>query len=398
MTSIGDLDELQSLTTPLSPISATTGSYASLNYSSVQTDEVSLVEPAVSSHLKEDNRNSRHVTLPEARDECTQTMTIGHRIRMETSPNYHPFSLREDYDTTVIDVQKSFAPIHYIYIPFILRIYWWFLTYKILVNDFHEAMGNRTTQKEVVMYFSHLTHLTLVMTMLYQTLGCFLCMVATLRRKHKWILYQSAPNENYASDRSMERPGVFVCFTWYLYSMVLPVECIVAFAYWTLESEPNHPDTAFNNLYKHGIIAFLLFADGYILGRIPLRIKHLSGPIIYGTAYVLWSIIFAYYRLGTRHGFIYRALDWNGDPYDAGRNAVVITYIFLPLCYCILWFLALPRGQRCCCICCCGSKRRVISNETIIWSRDENHSRHERFLRKWYEQDEEVPLIESSLA
>eukprot|EP00554_Chaetoceros_debilis_P013632 CAMPEP_0194120912 /NCGR_PEP_ID=MMETSP0150-20130528/44986_1 /TAXON_ID=122233 /ORGANISM="Chaetoceros debilis, Strain MM31A-1" /LENGTH=95 /DNA_ID=CAMNT_0038813155 /DNA_START=9 /DNA_END=293 /DNA_ORIENTATION=- len=95
-------------------------------------------------------------------------MTIGHRIRMEMSPNYHPFSLREDYDTTVIDVQKSFAPIHYMYIPFILRIYWWSVTFNILADGYHEAVGKRATQKEVVMYFSQLTTLTLVMTMLYQ--------------------------------------------------------------------------------------------------------------------------------------------------------------------------------------------------------------------------------------
>ncbi len=403
-----DLSELDCLITPLSPISSSSskssygsvklppdeeqhltgtrtsppwdvGSTNSINHDHVEEE---VEETGAGAGVGPFTSNRIQDEILQTSDQCTQTMTICHRIKMELSKNYHLFSLQEDYDSTMIHVQKSFAPIHYLGIPFVIRLYWWTVTYNCIIEDHHYALSHRSNN---MMYFSHLTNFTLICTLVYQTLSCFLCFIAILRRKHYFVLYQpqaqGQQGQGQEYDNGNTRPGILVCITWFLYSIVLTGEFIVAIGYWVYEADPNHPIINFINLYKHGIIGVLLWFDGNVLGRIPLRLKHLGGLLVYGTVYLLWSMYFAYHRLGTHGGVIYRFIDWRRDPKGAASLSFTFVFVIGPLLYFLFWFLSVCGGRCCCCCCCCqcccsygDSNRRVVKNETVRWSSRRNTS------------------------
>ena len=152
-------------------------------------------------------------------------------------------------------------------------------------------------------------------------------------------------------------PSWILQLTWLLYSIVLPAEFLVAIGYWSFEYEPGGGDNPIN-LYKHGIIAFLLLWDGNVVGRIPIRIKHWKGLLIYGISYMLWSMMFSYLKMGKRHdGVIYRFMDWRKDPQLAAGIGSMLLFVIGPLVFMASWWLSVLDG---CCGCGYGGNRRRV--------------------------------------
>jgi hypothetical protein len=331
---------------------------------------------------KKDHCSSSNTTL--RNHQSTQTMTLSTRIQMETCKNYIFFSLLEDFDSTLVHIQQSFAPTHCCGLAVVLRWIWCHTTYRILILDHRDALVNHNMCN--LLYFGHLTNVTLIMTWTYQCLSTFLSTVAWLRPKH-WMFrviqqqqqqHQSSPDLESIIGQVQYRPSAIVCITWCIYSVSLVAEFIVAIGYWTFEYDPAEQVTGIN-YYKHGIIGCLLLLDGNVIGRIPLRIKHWRGVLVYGILYLIWSMVVSYLKLGRRHGIIYSFMDWRDDPEKAAGIGFFLLFLLGPLVYGACWLISLSDGIfSCCCGCCggcsyCGSyngrRRRVTMynwNHTLV--------------------------------
>eukprot|EP00551_Chaetoceros_affinis_P012512 CAMPEP_0203681762 /NCGR_PEP_ID=MMETSP0090-20130426/43673_1 /ASSEMBLY_ACC=CAM_ASM_001088 /TAXON_ID=426623 /ORGANISM="Chaetoceros affinis, Strain CCMP159" /LENGTH=521 /DNA_ID=CAMNT_0050550379 /DNA_START=263 /DNA_END=1828 /DNA_ORIENTATION=+ len=375
-------------------------------------------------------------------------MSLSTRIQMESAKDYHFFSLVEDYDYNAIDVQKSFAPALPTLIPLVLRCYWLGTSIVFTYQDYQIETANNG--HDPILYFSHLTNITLMFTIAYQVTSCFLTLVASFhlctgRTKHHYVLYQPtifspsyetmqivgenaaaaaavAPTSLQSSSSSLSsihsntqsfinqvqdnnnftqinatsnhtinsvqsstnngannissitivtrptttRPSFIVCLNWFLYTIVQPAELVIALGYWLYEAPPySKTDLLYTNIYKHGIIGILLLIDGNIIGRIPIRMKHLFVFCIYEHLYLFYSIFFGFsenFGLRHNHGIIYNNLNWKRDSQDAIWLAVVLLYAISPLvfmfCY-LISLLSLGDGRA---VCCRGGGGRLRNN------------------------------------
>eukprot|EP00979_Chaetoceros_neogracilis_P005748 scaffold1075_cov246-Chaetoceros_neogracile.AAC.5 len=323
----------------------------------------------------------------QTRDQGTQTMRIGTRIRMEQSKPYHYFSLQEDLDCTILHIQQTFAPYCSrifnlkIPLPLFYRLLCCYATHIILRYDHHDAMLHQKMCN--IMYFGHLTNMTLVLALFYQCLSTMLSVIALFHPGHSWFMprfrtkgapkgkeshYDVDDNDDDITTNNGCTPSWILQLTWLLYSIVLPAEFLVAIGYWSFEYNPSLP-MAWINLYKHGIIGVLLLWDGNVVGRIPIRIKHCRGLFIYGISYLLWSVLFSYLKLGKRHGVIYGFMDWRKDPELAAAIAFLMLFVIGPLVFMVCWWVSVSDGCCSCFFCGCGGyggrRRRVLSADGI---------------------------------
>ncbi len=150
-------------------------------------------------------------------------------------------------------------------------------------------------------------------------------------------------NNNDNTINPSTRPTLLVCLNWFLYMIVQPAEITVAIGYWLYEFHPGKDTIGYNNLYKHGIIAILLLIDGNIIGRIPLRIKHIYAVFIYMNMYGLYTIYFSYSDFGSRHhhGFIYDNFNWKYDRDSCIHMTLMLGYIITPLSFVFCYLLSL---------------------------------------------------------
>jgi len=106
-------------------------------------------------------------------------ISLYHHVKLELSGGslrYPMFSLYESHPnrhiTIIIDVQSSFAPTHPMYLPLLLRFSWLYLTLLILWKDLQ--------REHLLRYYSHLTNLSMSLTILYQLLSCSLTLLASV--------------------------------------------------------------------------------------------------------------------------------------------------------------------------------------------------------------------------
>lgn len=303
---------------------------------------------------------------PATREMSTQTMAVETRVYMEQDYNYHFFNIREDYDSTILNLQPSFAPATWCRIfpiPVVWRILWCQATFQILKQDYHDALHHR--HMENVMYFGHLTNITLILTLTYQVMTTLLSILAIFYKDNS-IFSPTYKKSRNGDGYIIATPGKIIQFLWLLYTIVLPGEFLVSIGYWSFEYDPYIPMT-FINFYKHAIIGVLLLFDGNIIARIPLRMRHVMSPILYGISYLLWSLIYSYYKWGnSQKGVIYRFIDWRKHPKEAIIISLFLLLIVTPVIFVGLWWLSICNSMFCCCANGNGYGRRLVVQSSVL--------------------------------
>mmetsp|Transcript_8273 Transcript_8273/g.10362 ORF Transcript_8273/g.10362 Transcript_8273/m.10362 type:complete len:379 (+) Transcript_8273:100-1236(+) len=259
------------------------------------------------------------------------TLSVLSRVKFELSREYTFFSLHdlnhtpgtntEEQKCCVINVQKSFAPTGIFVVLF--RCAWLAVTIVDIALD------------HTLLHLKYLTELTLTLTLTYQILGLFLSLSAsfdclkTTRFSAANLCYQ--PVET--SMGEICEPGIIVRIVWFLYGLCVVSELVVMIGYWAFIYEGDA--ISFDNLYKHLFIGFIVLFDGNVVGRIPVRCKHVSLFVTFGICYMLYTVYYSYFQLNG-DGVLYSALDWRND----FHSAIVIASIFVisgPLAFSFCW-------------------------------------------------------------
>lgn len=120
--------------------------------------------------------------------------------------------------------------------------------------------------------------------------------------------------------------------------MVLPTEVIICGLYWFLL---NSGDTSYLNTMLHGAGIVLLIIDGFILNRIPIRMKQFLLFEALALGYVFWSLIFTYSDLTNPYqeaGYqdddaIYPTLRWKTNTGEVAVLVAILLFVVDPVVF-----------------------------------------------------------------
>lgn len=195
-------------------------------------------------------------------------------------------------------------------------------------------------------YFAYLTHWTLLLSVLYLVTSLY----------HSIRTTSCHNNDNHESDRVSCSYNV----AWTLFAIAAPAELVVSLGYWGLEWDGSSDAFYYRNIMVHLVVVLVVWFDGLVLNRIPLRLGHWLLLLAYSCLYLLWTAIYELVGIGnptTDEGDdLYIALQWKDDFWGTAQTAALLVFVVSPFAFLITWCLSLYS-----CPCdCTGSNRRYI--------------------------------------
>ena len=148
-------------------------------------------------------------------------------------------------------------------------------------------------------------------------------------------------------------PHRIVQSTWLLYSIVAPLQMAITFLYWvSLSTGP----ATYISVMEHGGLTCLVWLDGLVLGRVPVRAKHvyfLSGLCF---MYTCWSIADVVLGIGggewgpaNTDDALYPVLQWGRDSKSAALLSAFAVCVLAPGLFFLSWALSFSKRRRHCC-------------------------------------------------
>jgi hypothetical protein len=134
--------------------------------------------------------------------------------------------------------------------------------------------------------------------------------------------------------------GVLIKSTWALLAIAAPAQVMITILFWALEFKGT---ISSGSLMVHGIVMVLIMIDGFILSRIPLRMKQFALFESFAVAYVLWTVVHAYSGIGNPYAdgetatqnddAIYDSLAWKNDTAEAAIVSVIVLIVANPIIF-----------------------------------------------------------------
>jgi len=132
-----------------------------------------------------------------------------------------------------------------------------------------------------------------------------------------------------------DHADVLVKAAWALFAISFPSQIVVTLMFWLLEYSGS---IDYTTLIMHGAGIILLFIDGFIINRTPLRMKQFYLFETFVTLYLVWSVAFAFSGLPNPYreeedGAIYSWLNWKSDTASAVMMALFCLIIVNPVVF-----------------------------------------------------------------
>jgi len=165
------------------------------------------------------------------------------------------------------------------------------------------------------------------------------------------ILYLGASffltmSSNLDHTNHFERTTPLVKITWILFSVAAVLECVVVAMYWIFVYEPEH-DLDLSNFLMHGGVALIVWFQGLLVDRVPVRIKHMSATFLISCLYTAWLAI---QNLVTKYNpsqdddddALYDVVKWRENTTGAIIMVTIVLFGAVPLFTILLWAISLP--------------------------------------------------------
>lgn len=257
------------------------------------------------------------------------------------APN-QPSSPSPSTEPATLDIVRTFSPRpRLLYITLKVFLAAWILAVLTMSID---------RVKFPSFWLAYLTHWGLTLTALYFVMSSICALYLALRPPPT-----PATNENRvdtflsccggSGGGGGGVAGCLVKTTWALLAIVIPGEVVITILFWALvyDGKPVTYVTAM----VHGGTMILLLIDGFVLSRIPLRLKQFVFFESFSLLYFLWNIVHAYSGIGNPYNgvsqdddAIYESLDWNTDPTMAIAVSVMALFVANPIIFGICWWLS----------------------------------------------------------
>jgi hypothetical protein len=136
---------------------------------------------------------------------------------------------------------------------------------------------------------------------------------------------------------------------WVLYVIAIHSQVVVTLLYWLLVYDGSSVDHT--DVYRHGILMILIMMDGFVINRIPIRLKQIVFVYAYSFAYLVWSLIHFAADIGnpetmdndpdTNDDALYGVLSWRDNPGGAAILCLILFFVGIPLIFVFVWALSL---------------------------------------------------------
>lgn len=132
--------------------------------------------------------------------------------------------------------------------------------------------------------------------------------------------------------------GLLVKTTWALLAIAVPAEILITILYWVLEFDGT---VTYVSIMVHGGGMVLIIIDGFLLSRLPLRMKQFIFSEMFCFLYILWSVIHAFSGIGNPYRVdddrdedaIYDSLAWKTNTVFAVVISVAVLLVFNPIMF-----------------------------------------------------------------
>lgn len=229
-----------------------------------------------------------------------------------------------DANGKTIDLERTFRPCPHLLTGAKLSFLVWSL--QVLIATLIDFLEPKS------FWLAYLTHWGLLLSVLYQTLS-FSRMILPV---------------------SQEPVGFLTRFAWGTFTTAANVEVIITLLYWTLDYKGG--PVTYLNIMKHGIIMLEIWIDGFIINRIPIRLKQVLWVYILSAAYLTWTGIQAASGIGnpnrndsnpaTDDDAIYGVMNWTKRPAAAAVVTILILVIGIPILILATWYVSTIIGRR----------------------------------------------------
>lgn len=131
---------------------------------------------------------------------------------------------------------------------------------------------------------------------------------------------------------------VLAKITWSLLAIALPGEVIICLLFWFLEFDGT---VQYVSLMLHGIGILLIAIDGFLINRIPLRMKQFVLFEAFAALYLIWNIVFSFSGIGNPYkesgaqddDAIYSSMRWKTSTSSAVTIAVLVLLVANPILF-----------------------------------------------------------------
>ena len=138
--------------------------------------------------------------------------------------------------------------------------------------------------------------------------------------------------------------SVAVKMTWVMFALAAHAEALLSVLWWACKSgfASFTRTLTFLDVTPHLIIALVVWFDGLVVNRIPVRWKHWFGFVLpLETLYAFWTLVHYLTNIGNpdtdQYDAIYKSISWEHDWVECLATLVINVFVFGPFIYAVLW-------------------------------------------------------------
>jgi len=155
-----------------------------------------------------------------------------------------------------------------------------------------------------------------------------------------------------SDNEPLETASLLVKFTWMVFSLAAVMELCIAVLYWGFVYDPiqDYP-ISLHNLNVHGICMAITLLQGFLVDRVPVRIKHFVLPFFVGCVYSVWLVIqnavikYNPMENDPDDDALYDVIKWRTNASGAAIMIAAVLFGALPVLTIFVWLASLP-GRR----------------------------------------------------
>lgn len=137
--------------------------------------------------------------------------------------------------------------------------------------------------------------------------------------------------------------------TWLFFSASVNLGLLNVVLYWTILFDGG---VGFTDIAMHGGVLLAVLMDGFLVGKIPIRIKHIIIVWFVACLYLIWMGIQELLGLGNGNwagedpeddvndDVLYEHVQWKNEPYKSYFYTTVIMFVVVPVLFIITWFMS----------------------------------------------------------
>jgi len=191
-------------------------------------------------------------------------------------------------------------------------------------------------------WLAYLTNWALLFTMVYSTLSLFNTIIPVSAAR-------PASSSSIDDDGANDVVSIRIRFTWAFFTLSAVLQMVVTIMFWLLVYESGTP--APSSILRHGVVYVLVWFDGLVVNRIPVRLRHwveIVLPVI--LAYVVWTVLQSPVVFEVENPYkeddqIYSVLDWSSSPATSVQLVSYIIFGVSPIAHLTAWALSLVRRR-----------------------------------------------------